>query len=243
MLSGSELAAFRDLKTIYKYPSLKVQGEALANVVMRARIDCYSELAKMIKLDDLLDSTVKKSIIFSNYTEICNSVVESVTDSGYKPITVYGDTTKDLTRNVNMFTNDPKINPLVSTYKSLSTGVPLIISNVIIMFGLPYRQYIYEQSIGRAWRTGQDKPVYVYIMELDTGGDINISDRDFDIISYYADVVESITGSSSGAKIIRDDAGLMANAVDMNTDMIELINSESYVSKLVNKVKDVVDSW
>ena len=93
-----------------------------------------------------------------------------------------------------MFVNKKDINPLVTTFKSLSTGVPLVIANVIIVLDLPFRMYVYEQAIARAWRLGQDQQVYVYIPKLDTGEAPNINSRNIDIIQFFKEEVENITG-------------------------------------------------
>ena len=193
-LEGEEKTLFKEAKTVLKYVVLKIQGEALANVVMRARINAHKDMAAALSYKSLLESTNKKTIIFSNYTDVCDAALEKVRSLKYKPITVYGETTKNLNQNVAMFVNKKDINPLVTTFKSLSTGVPLVIANVIIVLDLPFRMYVYEQAIARAWRLGQDQQVYVYIPKLDTGEAPNINSRNIDIIQFFKEEVENITG-------------------------------------------------
>ena len=192
-LPSNEAKLFMEAKTIYKYPILKVQGEALANVIGRARIDCHKMIAEYLQYNKILDATSKKTIIFSNYIEVCDSVMSAVKKGGYNPIGIYSETTKDLTNLVKQFTNDKRANPLVTTYKSLSTGVPLVAADTIICIDMPFRMYVYEQAIARAWRLGQDSDVKVFILELDT--DIpNINSRNLDIITFFKEEVEKITG-------------------------------------------------
>jgi len=194
-MEGYEKTGFREAKTILKYLALKLQGEALANVVMRERINCHADMARSFDYKELVNSTVKKTIIFSNYIDVCNAAVDGLEDQGYKNVLeVYGDTSKLLSQTVTAFNSEKKYNPLVTTYKSLSTGVPLIVANVIIAIDLPFRSYIYEQAVARAHRLGQDLPVFTYIMELDTGEDANINSRNIDIISFFKEEVERITG-------------------------------------------------
>ena len=83
---------------------------------------------------------------------------------------------------------------MITTFKSLSTGVPLVAANVIVVLDLPFRMYVYEQAIARAWRLGQDSQVYVYIPKLDTGEFPNINSRNIDIIQFFKQEVEAITG-------------------------------------------------
>lgn len=238
-LVGDDRKSFRDVKTIYKYLSLKVQGEALANIVMRARIDCYSNIASSFNIRSVVDSTVKKTLIFSNYTEVCEAAYTKSVSQKLEPVTVYGDTSKHLTRNVGIFINNKNSNPLITTYKSLSTGVPLIIANVIIIFGLPFRQYVFEQAVGRVWRTGQDKPTKAYIIELDTGDEPNITNRDFDIIDFFRKEVANITG--------KDDSVIIGNSnpTELPTGIHDLYVSPWYSqsSKLLKTTTDILDRW
>ena len=117
------------------------------------------------------------------------------------PVTVYGENTKNLTKEVDIFSKDKKRNPLITTYKSLSTAVPLTVANVVIAMDLPFRMYIFEQAISRVWRNGQDTQVLVYIPTLDTGSKDNINQRNFDIISFFNQAVEEMTGFKSSLDI------------------------------------------
>lgn len=237
-LAGQDKKDFREAKTIVKYLYLKLQGEALANVVMKARINCYKDIAATaIDYRGIVESSIKKTIVFSNYIDVCSSAEKALKRTGYKSIGVYGSTSKYLSSQVGMFASDKKINPLVATYKSLSTGVPLIMANVILILGLPPRTYIYEQAIGRAWRTGQDKEVLVYIAELNTDKEYNITNRDIDIIKYFKKQVEEITGYSAGVD-------LEGNELEHN------ISSEDYyggniTSRVVtnHRVKTILNEW
>ena len=199
-LSPDNKVIFQEAKTIVKYMSLKLQGEALGNVVMRARIDCYTDLARAIEYNKILNSTVKKTLVFSSYIEVCQASYEANIKLGNQPVPVFGEHVKNLTYSVNKLRNVPEANPLIATYKALSTGVPLTMANVIIILGYPFRQAIYEQTIGRAWRLGQDKQVTVYIIELSTK-DVNITDRDTEIIEFFQNEVERITGKTDSMKL------------------------------------------
>ena len=202
-LTPANKVLFQEAKTIVKYMSLKLQGEALGNVVMRARIDCYCDLARAVEYNKILNSTVKKTLVFSSYIEVCQASVDANRELGNEPVPVFGEYIKDLSYSVNKLRNVPKANPLIATYKALSTGVPLIMANVLIILGYPFRQAIYEQTVGRAWRLGQDKQVTVYVIELATK-DINITDRDTEIIEYFQDEVERITGKSDSMDLRGD---------------------------------------
>jgi len=205
VLNNEEKKLFKEVKTIIKYASLKVQGEALANIIGRARINCHRDMALAFNYDDILDSTDKKTIVFSSYIEVCDAVMRATKAKKYHPVGVYGDTVKHLANIVKQFTEQVFINPLVTTYKSLSESVPLIAANIIIAMDTPFRMYIYEQAVARIWRLGQDKQTYVYIPLLDTGNIPNINSRNIDIIDFFRSEVEKITGYKSEIGVLTND--------------------------------------
>jgi len=190
--------SFREVKAIIKYPKLKVMGEALGKILLGSRIECYRELARYLNYKELLELTTKKGLIFSNYVSVCNIAYERTKEQGYHPVRVYGDYTTELNKVVKKFNNlkDPS-NPLIATYKSLSTGVPLIAANIVICLDLPFRMYIFDQAVARAWRIGQDKNVTVFMIKLDSGKEFNITDRDHFIINMSEYNVELITGNAT----------------------------------------------
>jgi putative SNF2 domain helicase len=228
---------FKEAKTATKYLALKIQGEALANVVMKARIDAHVAMAKEFNYLDVINSTSKKTIIFSNYIDVCNAAYNATKRLKYKPIAVYGDTTKDLNTNVGIFTNNSNnVNPLITTYKSLSTGVPLTAANVVLILDLPFRMYMYEQAIARVWRLGQDEKVYVYILRLDTADEDNINSRNIDIIKFFKEEVEAITG-------IKTDMDIEYSVVS-NEGYKELLGVESYnIDRSIHVGSKVLLGW
>lgn len=224
-LTPEEGKIFTEAKTIYKYPLLKVQGEALANIIGQARIDCHAIMAEYLDYDKILQATNKKTIIFSNYIEVCERVMNVLKKNKYNPIGVYGEHTKNLSQLVQQFVNDPKTNPIVTTYKSLSTGVPLTVADRVICIDMPFRMYVYEQAIGRAWRLGQDSDVTVFILELDTDTP-NINSRNIDIITYFKEEVEKITGIPSNISLTSESKDDIISTESFYSNTIEDMNAE-----------------
>lgn len=230
-----------EVKTIIKYPLLKIQGECLGLIVMGARIKCHVDMASNLDLSALVNSTIKDTIIFSNYIQVCEAARINVTNRGYKPALVYGELSKYLNREVKAFIDNKDVNPLITTYKSLSTGVPLINANVIIALDLPFRMYIFEQAVGRAWRVGQDSQVVVYIPSLDTDNVPNINQRNLDIISFFNEEVEALTGIKSSMDIKETEAlNLEAYSIapDIRTSYFDMYlkdyDMSGYKHKLLN---------
>jgi len=223
VLDPEDKKRFNEAKTIVKYLNLKLQGEVLGNVVGRERINCHIDLAKEIDYKAIVNSTIKKTLIFSNYIDVCKKVYEMTDKLGYRPLRVYGEYTKDLSSTVGLFmTPGNELNPLAATYKSLSTAVPLIVANVMLCIDLPFRTHILEQAISRLHRLGQDSEVIVYQVQLDTGDIPNINSRNIDIIAWSAEMVAMITGDEIMTSVIKNE-GTEDGA--MTVDGISFINS------------------
>lgn len=195
-LVGDEKKEFKHVRSIIKYPGFKAMGEALGRVIMGKRISCYKALASAVNYKELLGLTTKKGIVFSSYVGVCKNAIAKSGMDGYHPIGVFGEHIEHLPEYVKEF-NDlkNKTNPIVATYKALSTGVPLIGGNIIIMLDIPVRLYLMDQAVSRAWRIGQDKPVTIILVKLDTGKIFNITDRDNFILNLSTENVEMLTGN------------------------------------------------
>ena len=188
---------FREAKSVVKYVDLKIRGEALGQVLASERIKCINELAKEFDLKHLVDNSIKKTLIFTSNVETVTIVAERAKRLGYKPAVVYGEIKADIQKTRKALEEDPKLNPLCTTYKSLSTGVPLYMANTIILLDQPYRAYIKEQTIARADRLGQDTQVFVFNIILDTGEKENISSRSMDILKWSVDQIDRLLNQDS----------------------------------------------
>jgi len=209
-LSPEDKKIFRDVKSVYKYYFLKVQGEALGRILGRKRVQCNVDMVNgldniVIKdkkgkveretsLVDEIMSTEKKTLIFTSFVEVVDRTNDYLKSKGYSPLIVYGDTNKDLANIVHKFETDEKANPLIATFKSLSTAVPLTMANVTVMLNTPFRDYEREQAISRTDRIGQDSDVYCTTVLLDTDNVPNISTRSNDIMQWSKTQIEEIMG-------------------------------------------------
>jgi hypothetical protein len=72
--------------------------------------------------------------------------------------------------------------------------VPLTAANQLLLLNQPFRSGIREQTVARAARLGQDLPVDVWDVLLDTGDLPNISTRSNDIMEWSQQQVASIIG-------------------------------------------------
>lgn len=186
---------FRKSKSVYKYYILTVQGEALGQVLGRLRAQCHVDMVPHLKLEEYVDTALSKTVIFTSYVEVIQATNEYFTKRKYKPALIYGDTNKDLPSIISNFGSDIDLNPLIATYKSLSTAVPLTMASTAVMLNSPFRNYEYEQAVARLDRLGQNNPVSIYNIFLDTGNTPNISTRSFDIMQWSKQQVEAMLGT------------------------------------------------
>jgi hypothetical protein len=185
---------FLNVRAIIKYVDLKVMGEALSQVLGRLRIQCHLDMLPEMPLDEIIDNSKSKTVIFTSYVEVVKELEIRLKEAGYKPLVVYGETNKDLPAIVKKFDNDPDANPLIATFKSLSTAVPLVSASTEIFTNSPFREYERTQAVARVDRVGQVHRCSIYDTFLDTEMDPNISTRSKDILAWSKQQVEAILG-------------------------------------------------
>lgn len=197
LLPREMIARFRDVKSVIKYVNLKIQGEVLGRVVGGMRIEANVAMIPHIDWVGIVESTAKKTIMFTSFVEAVDVAEAHTVKLGMKPLVVYGKNTNVLPGLIKRFDTDPKVNPLIATYASLSTGVRLTIADTMILLNSPFRAYILEQAIARIYRIGQDSQPYVYQCTMDTGEVPNITTRSADILEWSQQQVEAIMGIKS----------------------------------------------
>lgn len=185
---------FRSAKSVVKYVNLKIRGECLGTVLSRARMNCNMAILKSLDLASLIDGAEKKTLVFTSYVEVVKATSIKLKEQGYNPLSVFAETNAQLPQMVKQFGEDESINPMIATYQSLSTAVPLIMANRVVLLNSPFRIHEKEQTVARANRIGQDKTVHVYNVLLDTGDTPNISTRSSDIMEWSREQVNAIMG-------------------------------------------------
>lgn len=223
---------FKDVKSAVKYPELKIRGEALGRVLGRERIDANIKLAKAVNYDNIIAGAKKKVICFSSHVEVIDTITELQQKVfKLKPLKVTAETSNDLKSIVAKFESNTSLNPLNATFQSLSTAVPLVMANTIVMLNHPFRVHEMEQAVARAWRIGQDTQVVVFLVQLDTGDAPNISSRSADIMNWSKEQVDQIMGYQSDMDIDISVEGLTPdNAIDQIEDQMEYWTNMNSIS-------------
>lgn len=252
-LGKASAAQFKNARSVYKYLSLKIQGEALGRILGRMRSECNAAMVRAwenyevtdlttgekfkTNLIDIVDQSEKKSVLFTSYVEVVDQVADVFKNAGAMPLKVYGTTNKDLPAIVKVFERDPKANPLAATLQSLSTAVPLIMANTVVFLNAPFRAHEYEQAQSRVDRLGQTEIVHIYDVYLDTGNEPNISTRSSDIMDWSKSQVEAIMGVGVGdyAAALEDLREDLAGNEDWIAAAEELVQAYVYEKKPTSK--------
>ena len=182
---------FLDCKSAIKYLGLKVQGEVLGELD-HIRSDMITAMINGIDLTSIIDGALKKTIFFTSYVDAVEKLDEVLKAKGYNSALVYGKTSNNSTAILNKFRTDSKIDCLIATMQTLATGVTLTEANTIVFLNEPWRDAIKAQASDRVWRIGQDTPCFIYTLHLDTGSNLNLSDRTADILDWSKRMAESI---------------------------------------------------
>lgn len=189
---------FKNIRSAVKYLGLKIRGEALGNVLGKMRIEAATDLVKYAGIPNLVKSAKKKTLIFSSYVDTVKYTLDYLKANGFKPVGIYGEISDDRNDALNNLANDPLANPGVTTFKSLKEGVPCLWANQIIMTDAPYREYIITQTVARIWRRGQDLECFFWLLNLDTGNELNIATRSIDIMKWSAEQVDQLISKAAG---------------------------------------------
>lgn len=186
---------FKSSKSAVKYLHLKIRGEVIGQLLTGLRIKMTVEMIKGCQLEKLVDLGIKKTVVFTSYTDVIEKSSDYLMAKGYKPVLVYGKTASDTKTLVDQFKTDPDINPIIASLLSMSTGVTLTEADTMIFLNKPWRHVDYAQASDRIHRIGQDAEVTIYSLVLDTDED-NLSTRMEFINEWSKEQFESIVGDS-----------------------------------------------
>lgn len=254
-LSPAHRHKFRKAKSVVKYVNFTILGEALGSVLGKIRMQCNVDIALNLydvictnrenpkdffkaSITDLIDDAEKKTIFFSSFVEVVDELAAHLKEKGYQPLRVHGETNKDLPQIVKTFFNVPDANPLIATYQSLSSAVPLICANRSIMLNMPYRPHEYTQATGRVARLGQDRHVDIFDVTADTGHEPNISTRSKDIMQWALENVQVMMGDKTLNLTVTESIGDAVNTFVPNFTNTHLINWDAIDTKVYHAYGD-----
>jgi SNF2 family DNA or RNA helicase len=184
ILPEAHKKGFTSVRAAVKYLPLKVQGEVLGQCLTALRAKMTKEIAEACNLASYIrEAALKKTVIFTSYVDTVEHIMGYLQKEKFKAVAVYGKTNHEVKSIITKFKKDAKVNPLVATIQSLSTGVTLTEADFMAMMNRPWRITDYLQASDRIHRIGQDSPVTIATFELDTGNEPNLSTRMADILA------------------------------------------------------------
>jgi len=131
--------------------------------------------SKIETLKDIINYHIErgeKVIVFTEYKDTLRYLAEKLKE--FEPVTIYGGMEKEWEQRIKEFVESERKNVLIATDVA-SEGLNLQVANVIINYEPPWTPVKLEQRMGRAWRLGQTKDVFVYNLFLSTKADMEIA--------------------------------------------------------------------
>ena len=189
-----ERKAFRNALSAVKNIKLKVRGEALGIILAKRRSECAAALALYCQPEVHIKESLSKTMFFASSVLPVKTLENKLRQMGFEPMSIYAGTNANLTRNIEDFTNDPNINPIIATMQSLSEAVPVTAASTVVLLNRAYRQATWDQVVARSWRIGQKHPVTIIEVTLDTGGEPNVSSTTDDILASVRELINGLVG-------------------------------------------------
>lgn len=155
------------------------KGRAVGKVYPVRRTEMYNLMwdENEDQFVDMINSNIKKTIIFSQFYGVITHIQERLAENGIKSVSISGKVnTKQRADNLRAFKEDPDIRVIIATSQSMGTGVTLNEASQLFFFGPPWRSADFDQCCDRLYRLGQDCDVYIYNVILETRA-LNLSSK------------------------------------------------------------------
>ena len=167
--------------------SLTVQFSKLTKV---RQILADEKISQTIEIAENIIEQDKKVIIFCNFTDSLNKIIEHFGKSAVK---LDGSMSKpERQRSVDEFQDNPKVKVFVGNIKAAGVGITLTSAEAVIMNDLSFLPSDHAQAEDRAYRYGQKNNVLVYypIFENTIEGVI------YDILNNKKQVIATVMGDN-----------------------------------------------
>lgn len=155
--ASKEYRIFKKHRIIGIKDDLTLVGDTTLTKMLYERMLCgqYSK-EKLKAFADLVESTDDRLIVFYNFTEELNRMIESVMHT-VRPISIVNGSEKDYSNYENRSNSITFVQ-----YQAGAMGLNLQKANKMIFFSLPLSSELYEQSKKRIHRIGQHRPCFYY---------------------------------------------------------------------------------
>ena len=195
-LSKDMKKKMNSVKSAVKYVHMKVKGEVIGRLLMSLRMKMTSDMVANYPIEDIINDATKKTVIFTSYVDTVETALDALREKGFNPVAVYGKTMNNVKMILNKFRTNDKVNPLIASIQTLSTGVTIIEANTMIFLNKPWRHVEYLQASDRIHRIGQDTACTIISLVLDTGSEENLSTRMEDVMTWSKEMFEGMVSAS-----------------------------------------------
>lgn len=186
------------------------QATACPSILTTERIPS-AKIERTIDLVDQLVSNNEKVVIFSTFKETVYELQRRLSD--YKLVIGTGDLPdEEVSRNKDLFQEDPEIQLFIGTTAKCGTGITLNAASYMIFIDIPWTSGVCTQCEDRIHRIGSKNPVFIYrLITTDT-----IDER----------VLEIVNDKSILSDYVIDDAAPPA-VIDRLRQLIGELHSDS----------------
>lgn len=207
-------------------------GKAVGEIVPKARAEMFKTLylENKDKVYAKIKDSPKKTVIFSWYLPVVNTIVNDLNSTGdIKAVKVVGGM-KDRFDVIDQFKYDDSVDVLVATPQTLGTGVTLTEANQMFFFGTPWRSTDFDQCCDRIHRIGQTSTVYIFNVLLKTQ-EKNLSSRIDEIMKWSGDMFGAMI-NENGQNTLQE---TVANASESTLDVANEI-TDAYLPSILEPI-------
>jgi len=167
----------------YKYIGLaigRLLSKAIYNLAKLVPVQCSALLCKLINRST-------KTLIFTKSAKAASEITQILERRcNLQGVYVTGETSNKFDV-VTQFKEDKQLKFLVATYQTLGVGFTITEADTVIIWDLPWREADIRQAVDRIYRIGQDKPVKIYFIKIETD-EPTLQDRIYKILQKYREV-------------------------------------------------------
>ena len=185
LLSADDVNRFIECKSIVKYLKVKVARECLTKVLNDKKQRAIEQIVNNFDFVSYIEASQKKTLILTTDSYIVDSISKILKNKYYLPLIIKNISDNNFIDIIDNFNKKQGYNPLVCTYGSLITDIPLSVVDTIITIDIPDDIKILEHSLNCVNRTENTSKIKIFRLTLDTGNEPNICSLTIDIRHWF----------------------------------------------------------
>lgn len=189
------------------------------------------ELIKFVK-NILLKNPKEKVLIFTEYTDTLDYLVNRLRELNYKLAIIHGGINpQERVSQEELFKSDET--PIMVATEAAGEGINLQFAHIMVNYELPWNPNRLEQRIGRLHRYGQKKKVFIYNMSVQD----TIEGRIFQRLLDKVDAIKQEMGDR-----VFDVLGVLLSGVKLEDLVMEAVGKDAkWIESKIEEVADQLD--